>query len=243
MLDRETGRQVVAQRLHAIALGGVMTGGEKADAVLPRAVDGRFGDLSSQVGIDTGGDGLLNVALCRASTPGQTADRPCGLDQQRFALQHQSHPAGEIQRFHGLGQAADQSHRARIARFQRALHLHAQTPGQLHVVTDLGVHIQRQMICQQTHLMGEKRLQAALLAADHAGILALPEIPMVNQHQIGPGLDRRIQQRLAGSHATDDPPDFCTSFDLEAVRTIIWHPRDSQVSACFLDQDRQGNRH
>jgi len=243
MLDRETGGKVVAQRLHAIALGGVMASSEKADAVLPRAVDGRLGDLSGQVGIDTRGDSLLDVALCRASTPGQAADRPCGLDQQRFALQHQSHPAGEIQRFHGLGQAANQSHRARIARFQRALHLYAQTPGQLHVVTHLGMYIQRQMIGQQAHFMGEQRLQTALLAADHAGILALPEIPMVYQHQIGPGLDRRIQQRLAGSHATDDTPDFGTPFDLKAVRTIIWHPRDSQVSACFLDQDRQGNRH
>ena len=52
----------VAQRLYPVALGGMVSGGDEADAVLPRAVHGLLGNLAGQVGIDASGDRLVDIA-------------------------------------------------------------------------------------------------------------------------------------------------------------------------------------
>jgi hypothetical protein len=52
MCSRANARQVIAQRLHAVTLGGVVAGGDEADVVFPRAVEGLLGGFAAQVQID-----------------------------------------------------------------------------------------------------------------------------------------------------------------------------------------------
>ncbi|PAV93637.1 hypothetical protein WR25_10706 [Diploscapter pachys] len=63
MLDREAPRQVITQRLHAVALGGVMAGGDEADAVFAGTVKGLLRCLATEEQVDSGGNGCVDVAL------------------------------------------------------------------------------------------------------------------------------------------------------------------------------------
>ena len=68
VLDAEMPGKVLAQRTHSVTLCGVMTGGEEAEAVLPRDMCGGLGNLSGDIGIHSGGHRLLDITLGRAGT-------------------------------------------------------------------------------------------------------------------------------------------------------------------------------
>src|SRR5687768_8294024 len=58
-----------AQRLHAVALGGVVSGRQERDAAFAREVDGLFRDLAAHVGFDANAHCVLEVALRGAGAP------------------------------------------------------------------------------------------------------------------------------------------------------------------------------
>ncbi|MNP15060.1 hypothetical protein D3C76_1074000 [compost metagenome] len=105
------------------------------------------------------------------------------------------------------------------------------------------MHIQRQVERQQADVVVQQGLQPALPDTGDARVLTLPEVAMVHQHQVGLGLDCRIQQRLAGGNAADDAADLRPAFDLQAIGAIILDLRAAQVTLGFLDQGVQSDGH
>ncbi|MNI71592.1 hypothetical protein D3C73_1274730 [compost metagenome] len=105
------------------------------------------------------------------------------------------------------------------------------------------MQIQRQVIGQEADIVLEQGLQAALLHPGDTWVFALPEIAVVHQHQIGIGLYRGIQQRLAGSDATDNAHHLRTAFDLQAIGAVIGDFGAVEVTVGFFDQGAQGDGH
>ncbi|CDI92969.1 hypothetical protein BN889_04942 [Pseudomonas aeruginosa PA38182] len=221
----------------------MVSGGDEADAVLPRAVHGLLGNLAGQVGIDASGDRLVDIALGAAGAPGDAPDRLTGIDQQRLTPQRIAHMPSEIGRLHRLGKRTEEDDGTRVARLQRPFHFEAELPGELHVVAHLRMQIQRQVVSEQTDIVVQQGLQAPLLHADHAGVLTLPEVTVMHQHHVGVGLHGGIQQRLAGSDPADDPPHLRPAFDLQAVRAVVLDARGIQITVGLFDQGAQGDSH
>ena len=113
----------------------------------------------------------------------------------------------------------------------------------MHVVADVRVQIQRQVVGEQADVVLEQGLQAALLHTRDAGVLAFPEITVVDQDQIGLGFNGRIEQRLAGSDAADDAHHLRAAFDLQTVGAIIGDFRTGQVTVGFFDEGAEGYGH
>src|SRR5690606_25305606 len=109
VLEGETTRQIIAQCLHAIALGGMMARGDEAHAILARTVEGLLRGFAGQVQVDPGRHSLVDVALPTTGAPADATDQPFALHQQRLTPEHLLHVAGEIDGAHGLGQRADEA--------------------------------------------------------------------------------------------------------------------------------------
>src|SRR3979490_1466370 len=90
--------QIIAQRLYAIALGGMVPRRDKADGVLSRAVESLFGGFAAQVQIHTGFHRATDRALPASRAPTDTADHVTAFDQQRLAPKHILHASGKIPR-------------------------------------------------------------------------------------------------------------------------------------------------
>src|SRR5690606_4183622 len=104
VLEGETPRQIITQCLHAIALGGVMAGGDEAHAIFPCAVESLLGGFASQVQVDPGSDGLVDIALATARAPANPTDQAAAFDQQRLTPQRLLNVAGKIAGVHRLRQ-------------------------------------------------------------------------------------------------------------------------------------------
>ena len=81
-------RQMRPERLHATALGGMVSGRIEVDAGLARRMHGRLRGLAGDVGIAAGGDRQVDRAGGRAGAPGDAPQRPVvagGVDVQRHA--------------------------------------------------------------------------------------------------------------------------------------------------------------
>lgn len=76
MLKFEYTGKPLPQGPGAIALGGMVTGGEVMDARLPGHVHRLFGDLTAHVGIQPQGRRLLDEALGRPGAPADALDGP-----------------------------------------------------------------------------------------------------------------------------------------------------------------------
>src|SRR5690606_15784130 len=107
VLNGETPCQIITQRPHTITLGGVMSGSDETHRVFPRTVEGLLGGFTGQVQIDTGGDGLIDIALAATRAPANSPDQALPLDQQRLTPQYMLDETGEIAVIHGLRQRAD----------------------------------------------------------------------------------------------------------------------------------------
>ena len=65
-----------SQRLHPVALGGVMSCRQIGNPALSREMYGLFGYLAGHKGINAQGDRLLEIPLGAAGTPGDSPNRP-----------------------------------------------------------------------------------------------------------------------------------------------------------------------
>ncbi|MNP08738.1 hypothetical protein D3C76_1008190 [compost metagenome] len=199
--------------------------------------------LATDEQIDTCSDCLVDVSLATTGAPTDAADHVAAFDQQRLAPHHFLHAASEIARGRGFSQRADQAHDAWVIRVQRAFDGDIQLSRQLHVIADLRMQVQRQVIGQQADVVAEQRFQPPLLHARDTGVLALPEVTMVYQHQVGASLNGRVKQGLAGGDATDDAHDLWTPFHLKAIGAIILNLGTVQVAVGFFDQGTQRDSH
>src|SRR5690606_38599971 len=96
VLDGETPRQIVAQRLHPITLGGMVPGRDEGHAVFLRTVEGLLGGFPGQIQVNSGGNRLVDVTLAAAGAPADPSHHASPLNQQRFATEHLVHPARKI---------------------------------------------------------------------------------------------------------------------------------------------------
>ncbi|MNI67762.1 hypothetical protein D3C73_1234110 [compost metagenome] len=165
------------------------------------------------------------------------------MDQQRLAPHDFLNAAGKIPGRHWFIERADQPHHFQVVRIERAFDGDVQLTRQLHVIAHLWMQIQWQVIGQQADVVLEQGFQPTLLHAGDAGVLTLPEIAVVHQHQVSLCFDGGVQQRLAGSDATDDAHDLRATFDLQAVGAIIGDPGAAQVTVGFFDEGAQGDGH
>ena len=213
-----------------------MAGREEAQAILSRAVHRWLGDFAGQVGIHARGYRLVDVALGAARAPAHATNRAVPFDHQRLAVQFLMHQPHEVHWCQRRFQRADQAHRSGVVRPQRPFDGQAEQPRQLHVVTHFLVHVERQVIGEQTDVVTQQGFQPALLHPDNARILVLPEVTVMHQHHIRLGRHRRIEQGLAGGHATDDAPHLRSPLDLQAVGTVVGDLRHVQITVGLLDQ-------
>jgi len=94
-------------------------------------------------------------------------------------------------------------------------------PGQLDVVAEFRMHVERQMIGEQTDVMRQQQLQAPVLGTDDACILPFPEVAVMHDDRIRAGGRSRLQQGQAGGDAGDDLADLAASIDLQAIWAIV----------------------
>ncbi|MCY1546942.1 hypothetical protein D9M68_829690 [compost metagenome] len=96
-----------------------------------------------------------------------------------------------------------------------------QLPGQLRVVAQLRMTVQRQVIGIQIDLVGQQARQTLLHPARDPPILPAPEQTVVHEDGIGPRTHGGIDQRPTGRHAGDQLPDMTTPFHLQPVGAIV----------------------
>ncbi len=84
--------------------------------------------------------------------------------------------------------------------------------------------------------MIEQGFQPTPLYPGDAGILAFPEITVVNQQQIGLLCHSRLDQCLACGHAADNACHLVTPFNLKSVRTIVTKISGIQQPVAILDK-------
>jgi serine protease DegQ len=214
--------QVGGQRLYPIALGGVMSGSNISDPGLARQMHIWLRNFAREIDIDAQVDRLLKKILRPAGTPGDATDPTrrviAGTDHLRRPAQCLSDDSGELgERRRRLGTAVP----ADILLAKPPLGTPSQPFGKLHVVAELTVTVERQVIGDQIDVMLEQRLQTRLAKTGDATILAAPKPAMMHQNGISLARDRRVDQRLAGGYASHDAPYLAVAFHLQAVWAII----------------------
>ncbi len=88
MVDSKMSRQVLAERLHAVTLTGMMTGCEIVDTVFAGNMHGGFGNLATDEGIQPASGGGFQVSLRCTAAPANAMNLcRSSLDMQcaRFA--------------------------------------------------------------------------------------------------------------------------------------------------------------
>src|SRR5690606_41246776 len=102
MRQAETRGHVPGQRLHAVALRGVMACGNEGDSRFTRKVDLRLGYLAGDIDVDVQPDGLFYVDLRTAGAPRRTLEPSFGIpDDQWRANQCGADPRTEFGQGHG----------------------------------------------------------------------------------------------------------------------------------------------
>ena len=106
----------------------------------------------------------------------------------------------------------------------------------LHIVADLGVRIERQMVGQQVDAVADQAGDTPPLDTDDWLRLALPEITVMREQRTGAGGGRGVDQCLARGDAADEFADLGAGFDLKAVGAIIVEVRDLEEGVAELAQ-------
>lgn len=199
-----------------------MARGDKRDPGLARQVKGLLRNLAGDEAIGAAGDRLLEVALCATGAPGDALERTlCIAHQLRHSAENALQLGGEL-----TGRSASGAPQKSDFLFAKAaFDLPAQSLGQLSIVAQLGMRVERQVIGQQTDVMAQQCRQATLAKASDPAILGFPEPAVVHQYRIGGLRHGGIEQCLAGGDAADDALHLGAPFHLQAIWAIITKAR------------------
>ena len=196
-----------------------MAAGQEVHAGLARLVEVALGGLAGQERVVARGDRVGEVALSAAGDDRDRAHRlTIAMDGQRLAPDQLAQPPYEL----GRRQAAVGP--ARIypdALGERPGDVRAEPRGQQRVVAVLGMTVQRQVVGGQAHVGVEQQLQAPARGAVETPGRALPEQPVVHEHQIGVLRGRTFEELGSGAHARGDHLDFGPTGHLEPVGPVI----------------------
>ncbi len=213
---------MLAQRLHAIAFGGVVASGDKGHAGFRSDMRARLRRLAGQVGIHPQRHGVGQHARRTAGAPGHLADQLVRRAQgQRRAAQLALHLVSPVGQAHRLGQFAAPQQVLLAALAQRGDAQHARQRG---VIAQRRVGVQRQVIGDQVDVVRQQLRQAGFFHAQHARVFVFPEVTVVHQNGVGLQGNRRVDQRRAGGDASNDAADVRAPFHLQAIRAVILEP-------------------
>ena len=99
---------MLRQRFGAETFGGMVASSQIGDTGFPRKMHGLLGYLSADIGVDTEGDGLLEIALSTARTPGNAPDGARGVtDQLRYTAELCSNRLRQLTRRHRRSRTPD----------------------------------------------------------------------------------------------------------------------------------------
>jgi hypothetical protein len=101
------------------------------------------------------------------------------------------------------------------------LGLQAQHAGQLGVVAQFWMRIERQVISKQVDAMRQQQPQALAHPTRDATILAAPKQAVVHHDGIGLGVNGRLYQGPASGHAADEQLHIAVALNLQAVGAVI----------------------
>ena len=238
--DAQRAGHVLGHGTHTAALGGVVAASQIAHPHFAGVMGLRLGNLAGDEGLYASGHGGLEVRLGAARTPGHGLHRPGRVASQRHgAAQALLGVAGQFAQ-RGTGGGADEAqvlfakpakawglrrcgnignaHCGCSLGWQR---LQAQHPGQLRVVAQIGVGIQRQVVGQQVDVVGDQGFDALVHPAGDATILPAPEQAVVNQQRIGTGGNRRLNQCQTGRDSGDQMGHTGAALHLQAVGAVV----------------------
>jgi hypothetical protein len=148
------------QRQHAVAFAGVVPGGNVGDAGLACQMHRLLGNLAAEIEIDAERDGLLEQSLRAPRTPADAAHPAFAVTESAAASaatrRRRARRPGAT-RWMGLLQVAQP---ADFLLAEARVGHPAESPGQLRVVAELGMAIERQMVGNEVDVVLEQRLQA-----------------------------------------------------------------------------------
>lgn len=161
MSELEVFRQPVTHCLYTVAFRRMVTGRIEMDTCLAGNVHRLLRGFSRDVGIDPQGNRLFDVTLCATRTPSDTLDGPvASSDMQGFSLEPLLDDPGEIRAFGGCREPADVTYAAGVAGLKSTLHLNAEPFGELGIVAEFGMGIEREVEGKQTDTGIEQKLES-----------------------------------------------------------------------------------
>src|SRR5450830_454599 len=83
MYDAKSLCNMRAQGLHAVTLGRMMAGGNVGNAGLTCQMHGRLRNLAADIDPSTGSDGVPEITLGTAGTPGDRLQGLCGIADEQ----------------------------------------------------------------------------------------------------------------------------------------------------------------
>jgi hypothetical protein len=143
VLEAKARGEVGARRLHVEALGGVVARRHEGHARFARKVRVLLADLAGDVGVDAELDGLLEQTLRATGAPGDALDAALGLANHQWrALERAPGGRGKLRERARRLDASD----ANQALLPGAPGLRdSQAQGELRVVAELGMRVERQV--------------------------------------------------------------------------------------------------
>ena len=217
--DAESRRNVPAERLNTIALGGMVPRSDVRHTRLACQMRGLLRYLAAQIKVAACADRRFEIALRAAGTPADATYHAIGVAHQEWCSPQRGFDTRGKRMCGHRGRQITGTADLLLAEMQRRRQ--AEPAPQLCVVAQFGMRIKRQVVGQQVDLVREQQSKAAPTRTDHPHVVALPEKSMVHQNRIGAGRDCGLDQRQARGHTRDQAQNLSLSFHLHAVWAII----------------------
>ncbi len=216
-------RNPVPEGSNAEAFACVVAGCDVVDAVLGRLVHDPLGGLAGDVGVETGGDRLVELALSGTGDDANRRHEPIpAFEYLGFAVARLRDGGKKLFSVDRLRKnAADPCRCAGME--SKALELfEPESSGQLRRVAQLEVAIERQVIGDQRDAVFDQEAHALPKRADDPWCFrSVPQYSVVNDDGVRLALRRQREELSRGRNCGDDSLDLRTTFDLEPVGAVI----------------------
>ncbi len=197
----------------------MVAGSEIGNTGFAGKMHGLLRDFTTDVGVESHCNGLFEIALGAARAPADALHGSvCIPYQQWLSAKYSRHLRGKRT---GGCRSTDIAVPPDILIGESTFRIPAQAPGKLGVVAEFRMRIERQMVGDQTDVVGQQHADTPTADAGNAPILPLPEPAVVDKDGVGRAGDGRLDQCLAGRDASHDAHHLRTSFHLQTVWAII----------------------
>src|SRR3989338_2435519 len=234
MLQTKSACQMFPQCLNTQTLGGMVSGGDKRYAAFLREMEILFGDFPGEIRIHALRYRHFKITLRPAAAPRHFSYAPGMVsDDLRDTLQAVLNLQGKLCKRLCMRRFTE----ARDVLLAEPAMLHqAQQFAELRVVAKFGMCVQRQVICQQTHVVAQQLRDASFPDAYDGGILVAPEITVMHQDRVRTPCNRVIQHPLRSRHPGGDTLHFRATFHLQSIRAVILEQAGLQQACVIIAQ-------